>query len=79
MQPQSTSGVIFRRITFEDMSDNKPKVITELHLRGIPTSMKETVVNIATNEGHTISGWMKNVIREKIKEYPENMKVRDEG
>lgn len=61
------------------MSIGDKKLITELHLRGIPTTMKETVVNIATNEGHTISGWMKNVIREKIKEYPEDMKVKDEG
>lgn len=52
------------------------KVVDRMNISGIPTQLKRQFENIATNSGHTTSSYVKQVIKEVIKSYPEELKTK---
>lgn len=49
----------------------------ELRLRGMG-KLKETLSNIAQNEGNTLSAFLRPKLRQIVDSYPEQMKVKRE-
>lgn len=56
----------------------KSTYVDQILIKNVPVPTKETLKNIADNEGQTLAGFLKTHLKKIIESYPQNMRIAQE-